>query len=77
VFLQRAYKDEAAGLDPRPNFLRSQAVIAPAYLFEALGLCLDALMRATAGDVDLLADVLYLDGDLAADADTFTAGAEQ
>ena len=52
-------------------------MIAPDDLAEALGLCLDALVRATDGDPDLLARSLWLDGELAADADAFTGAAEQ
>jgi hypothetical protein len=45
VFLQCACNDEAAaGHDPRPKFLRSFAVLSPAGLSEAPGLCLDVLM---------------------------------
>jgi hypothetical protein len=77
MLLRAAYADEEAGLDPRPNFLRSRAVIAPADTAEALGLCLDALMRATDGDPDLLAEALWLDGQLEADAVAFATGADQ
>jgi hypothetical protein len=75
MLLRAAYADEEAGLDPCPNFAASRAVIGPGDLFEALGLCLDALMRATDGDPDRLAEALWLDGQLEADADAFATGA--
>ena len=77
MLLRRAYADEEVGDDPVPAFLASRAVIAPDDIAEALGLCLDALVRATGGDAGLLAEALWLDGDLAADADAFTGAAEQ
>lgn len=77
LLLSAAYEDEAAGHDPVPNFLRSRAVIAPGDLAEACGLLIDALVRATGGDAGLLAEALWLDGDLAADADAFTGVVEQ
>lgn len=67
LFFQRSYDDEAAGRDPAPNYRRSRAAIAPADAFVALGLAIDGLMRATAGDPDQLADALWLDADLAAE----------
>jgi hypothetical protein len=75
MLLRAAYDDEEVGLDPRPNFAASRAVIGPGDLFEALGLCLDALMRATDGDPDLLAEMLCLTAELEADVAAFAAGA--
>ncbi|MGP8162773.1 MAG: hypothetical protein ACLQAN_03190 [Acidimicrobiales bacterium] len=74
LLLRRAYVDEAKGRDPLPNFLASRAVTAPGDLSNALGLCVDALVRATSGDLDRLCAALWLDDDLAADLDAFAAG---
>ncbi|MGP8163835.1 MAG: hypothetical protein ACLQAN_08735 [Acidimicrobiales bacterium] len=74
-FLKRAYQDEAAGRDPLANYKRSRAAVAPADAFVALGLCVDALLRATEGDPDQLVEALWLDGELAADADILATGA--
>ena len=78
MLLQRAYDDEAAGLNPRPAFelfagrdrtRRPRRGIGP------LPRCAHARNGGRRGVYSR--EALWLDGDLAADADAFTGAAEQ
>ena len=71
---KRAYEDREAGRDPLPNLRRSLTVFAPEDAFAALDVAVDALLRATEGDLDQLVGALWLDDDLADDADAFATG---
>ena len=59
-YLRRAYEDEAEGRDPVANYQRSRAAVAPKDASVALGLAVDALLRATKGDLGQLIDALWL-----------------
>jgi len=77
MLLSAAYADEERGDESCAQLPPFAGRDRPDDLSEALGLCLDALMRATNGDPDLLAEALWLDGELSADLDTFIGAAGQ
>jgi hypothetical protein len=73
-FRKRAYLDREEGRDPLASYRQSVGAIAPEDAAAALDIAVDALLRATDGDLDRIIRALWLDNDLEAEADAFAAG---